>query len=458
MPDLTELAAIDLASAIKAREVSCVEVMQTFLERIDALNPTLNALIHLAPQEDCLMLARQADKAIHSGNYRGWLHGIPIAIKDLSNARGFPTTSGSALFTDYTPSHDDPHVERMRTAGGIVIGKTNVPEWGLGGHTENSVFGLTGNARDQALSAGGSSGGAATAVASHMLPLADGSDMMGSLRTPAAFQSLVGFRPTPDAVPVPTEMDPMALGLVSIGPIARNVADATALFLTVSGQARILPSQLTPTSSLSPIRIGWLGDADGYWPTEEGILSDCENGLARLALAGASVDFCNTLPVLEELWPCWTTLRHHALSPGKALYDSPEKRALMGANWQWEISQGLLLNPSAIADAKAQQAVWHKTLSMLFSRYDVIAAPTCQVYPFAAEHGPPTQIGNKTLDTYHQWLEVSLVASLGNLPVVSLPLPARTPKHATGIQFMMPPGRDHDLLNFAANAEPALNG
>ena len=125
----------------------------------------------------------------------------------------------------------------MRAAGGIVIGKTNVPEWGLGGHTENSVFGLTGNARDQALSAGGSSGGAATAVASHMLPLADGSDMMGSLRTPAAFQSLVGFRPTPDAVPVPTEMDPMALGLVSIGPIARNVADATALFLTVSGQA-----------------------------------------------------------------------------------------------------------------------------------------------------------------------------------------------------------------------------
>ena len=367
MPDLTDLAAIDLATAIKAREVSCLEVMQTFLERIDTLNPTLNALINLAPQEDCLMLARQADKAIHAGNYRSWLHGIPIAIKDLSNAQGFSTTSGSALFTDYMPSHDDPHVERIRTAGGIVIGKTNVPEWGLGGHTENSVFGLTCNARDQAVSAGGSSGGAATAVASHMLPLADGSDMMGSLRTPAAFQSLVGFRPTPDAVPVPTEMDPMELGLVSIGPIARNVADATALFLTVSGQARVLPSQLTPTSPLSPIRIGWLGDAGGYWPVEEGILTDCEKGLARLTLAGASVDLCNTLPAMEELWQCWTTLRHHALSPGKALYDSPAKRALMGANWQWEISQGLLLNPSAIADARAKQVVWHKTLSMMFS-------------------------------------------------------------------------------------------
>ena len=154
-------------------------------------------------------------------------------------------------------------------------------------------------------------------------------------------------------------MDPMALGLVSIGPIARNVADATALFLTLSGHARLSPPEQTPTSTLSTIRIGWLGDAGGYWPTEDGILADCEKGLDRLASAGASVDLCNTLPAMEELWQCWKTLRHHALSPGKALYENPQKRALMGTNWQWEISQGLLLNPSAIADAKAQQAV-HK--------------------------------------------------------------------------------------------------
>ena len=458
MTALTDLSAIDLSDAIQTGAASCVEVMTAFLERIDAVNANLNAIINLTAPERCLDLARQGDEQLHAGNYRGWLHGLPIAIKDLSNAQGFPTTSGSALFENYMPSSDDPHVRRIRATGGIVIGKTNVPEWGLGGHTENSVFGLTGNAHDRALSAGGSSGGAATAVASHMLPLADGSDMMGSLRTPAAFQSLVGFRPTPDAVPVPTEMDPMGLGLVSIGPLARNVADATALFLTVSGQTRVLPSELTPTSPLSPIRIGWLGDAGGYWPAQEGILTDCEKGLSRLALAGASVEPCNTLPAMKELWQCWTTLRHHALSPGKALYDHPEQRALMGANWQWEISQGLPLNPSSIAHAKAKQADWHKTLSMLFSQYDVIAAPACQVYPFAAENGPPTQIGDKTLDTYHQWLEVSLLASLGNLPVVSLPLPARTPQHATGIQFMMPRGRDQALLAFAATAELALSG
>ena len=458
MPALTDFSAIELSDAIQRGSASCVEVMTAFLERIDAVNADLNALVNLTPPERCLDLARQSDEDLHAGNYRGWLHGFPVAVKDLSNAQGFPTTSGSALFENYMPSHDDPHVQRMRAAGGIVIGKTNVPEWGLGGHTENSVFGLTGNARDRALSAGGSSGGAATAVASHMLPLADGSDMMGSLRTPAAFQSLVGFRPTPDAVPVPTEMDPMELGLVSIGPIARSVADATALFLTVSGQARVLPSDLTPTSPLSTIRIGWLGDAGGYWPTDEGILTDCENGLSRLASVGASVDLCNTLPAMEALWQCWTTLRHHALSPGKALYENPEKRALMGKNWQWEISQGLRLNQSAIADARARQADWHKTLSILFNQYDVIAAPACQVYPFAAENGPPTQIGNKTLDTYHQWLEVSLLASLGNLPVVSLPLPACTPQRAAGIQFMMPSGRDRDLLTFAAHAELSLNG
>lgn len=457
MPTLTDLSAIELSDAIQTGSASCVEVMKAFLERIDAENAGLNALINLTDPERCLDLARQSDGSLRAGKYRGWLHGLPIAIKDLSNAQGFPTTSGSTLFEHYMPSRDDPHVQRMRAAGGIVIGKTNVPEWGLGGHTENSVFGLTGNARDQALSAGGSSGGAATAVASRMLPLADGSDMMGSLRTPAAFQSLVGFRPTPAAVPVPTDMDPMALGLVSIGPMARTVAEATALFLTLSGQARLLPSDSAPASSLATIRIGWLGDAGGYWPAEEGILTDCESGLSRLASAGASVDLCNTLPAMEALWQCWMTLRHHALSPGKALYENPEKRSLMGTNWQWEISQGLSLTQSAIADARAKQADWHKTLSRLFKRYDVIAAPACQVYPFAAERGPPTQIGNKALDTYHQWLEVSLVASLGNLPVISLPLPASTPQRATGIQFMMPPGRDHDLLTFAANAELCLN-
>ena len=458
MPALTNLSAIELSDAIQTGSASCVEVMTAFLERIHAVNADLNALINLTDSDRCLDLARKSDAQLRAGSYRGWLHGLPIAIKDLSNAQGFPTTSGSALFEHYRPSHDDPHVQRMRAAGGIVIGKTNVPEWGLGGHTENSVFGLTANARDQALSAGGSSGGAATAVASHMLPLADGSDMMGSLRTPAAFQGLVGFRPTPVAVPVPAEMDPMALGLVSIGPIARNVADTTALFLTLSEQARLSLPEQTPISTLSNIRIGWLGDAGGYWPTEDGILADCEKGLDRLASVGASVDLCNTLPAMEELWQCWTTLRHHALSPGKALYENPQKRALMGTNWQWEISQGLPLTRSAIADARAKQTGWRKTLSRLFGQYDVIAAPACQVYPFAAAQGPPAQIGNKALDTYHQWLEISLVASLGNLPVISLPLPASTPQRATGIQFMMPPGHDHELLNVAANAELMLNG
>ena len=169
MPALTDLSAIELSDAIQTGSASCVEVMTAFLERIDAVNPDLNALINITDPDCCLDLARQSDAQLRAGNYQGWLHGFPIAIKDLSNAQGFPTTSGSALFEHYRPSHDDPHVQRMRAAGGIVIGKTNVPEWGLGGHTENSVFGLTGNARDQALSAGGSSGGAATAVARSLL-------------------------------------------------------------------------------------------------------------------------------------------------------------------------------------------------------------------------------------------------------------------------------------------------
>ena len=150
-----------------------------------------------------------------------------------------------------------------------------------------------------------------------MLPLADGSDMMGSLRTPAAFQGLVGFRPTPAAVPVPTEMDPMALGLVSIGPIARNVADATALFLTLSGHARLSPPEQTPTSTLSTIRIGWLGDAGGYWPTEDGILADCEKGLDRLASAGG---ICRSL--------------QHAPGNGRALAVLDNAQAPRAVSWK----------------------------------------------------------------------------------------------------------------------------
>ena len=250
------MSASALSEAIASGSISCVETMQAFLTQIEATNPAVNALINLDPPEHCLALAVKADEALRAGQRKGWLHGMPIAIKDLAHAADFQTTFGSRIFESFIATEDDPHVARIRAAGAIIIGKTNVPEWGLGGHTHNALFGLTRNGRDPNLSAGGSSGGAASALAGNLLPLADGSDMMGSLRTPAAFQGVVGFRPTPNRVPISEEIDPFHLGLVSIGPMARSVADASALFSTMAGFESQAPTSPN-SSSRNPVS-GWL--------------------------------------------------------------------------------------------------------------------------------------------------------------------------------------------------------
>ena len=429
--------------------------MDAFLERIETFNPHVNALVNLIPRDECLRLAREADATPYIDAELRWLHGIPVAVKDLSRAKGLATTCGSPLFQDEIATYDDPHVAHLRAAGAIIIGKTNVPEWGLGGHTDNPLFGLTRNALDPELSAGGSSGGAASALANGMLSIADGSDMMGSLRTPAAFQGLVGFRPTPGVVPLAPDMDPMELGLVSIGPMARDVADTEALFRTLSGRAPQTSTHNFPEPSLAGLKIGWLGSAEGQWPIEPSVLRYCEQALTVLASAGAKIEACSPHKI-ADLWPSWLTLRQTALSPGKALYQDPSKRPLMSDNWQWEIQQGALLSRDDIGSAKQTQQAWRLELSEVFSEFDVLIAPACQVHPFASADSTPQQIHGRSLDTYHRWLEISLPASLGNLPVISMPIPGLSPQHMTGLQIMMPPGSDQALLRVARGVETAL--
>ena len=455
MSALTALPARTLSRAIRDRDISCVELMTVVLQQIDQLNPSLNAIVNQLPHEQCLSLAAEADQALSNGQYRGWLHGIPVAIKDLSHAAGFATTYGSRLFKDFTPAADDPHVARIRGAGALIIGKTNVPEWGLGGHTDNALFGLTRSGTNPVLGAGGSSGGAASALASHMLPLADGSDMMGSLRTPAAFQEIVGFRPTPGLVPIAPELDPLNLELVSIGPMGRDVADVAALFSTLAGEKES-KQQGNGKSALSGLKVGWLGNAGGHWPTDPGLVTACEQFLKRLENAGCHIAECEPPADLTNLWACWITLRQLALSTGKPIYDDPNKRDQMGPNWQWEITQGAALNRDTIEAAQRTRRDWEASLTALFGRYDLLALPACQVYPFVAEDGPPSSINEEPLDTYHRWLAVSLPASLGGVPTISLPLPDRKPELAVGIQFMASSGRDGELLHLASAIEALM--
>jgi amidase len=290
-----------------------------------------------------------------------------------------------------------------------------------------------------------------------MLPLADGSDMMGSLRTPAAFQGIVGFRPSAGAISAATDADPQGLGLTSIGAMARNVRDVSALFTTLRDDpAALRQSPHGPSGHLKGLRIGWLGDAGGHWPTAKGVLAQCQRALENLQGPGAQIELCSLPFSMADLWLCWLTLRQRTMLSDRALYEDPRSRARMSDNWRWEIEQGMQRGESDLLMAETLRRDWLATIETLFRQYDVLAAPAAQVFPFDAGAGVPTAIEGASLETYHQWLAISLPASLAGLPVISLPVAARSATNMAGIQLMMPRGRDDNLLAIASAAEQAL--
>ena len=243
--NITEFSAAQLSEAIHARQVSCREVMGAYLDHIDVCNPAVNAIVSRRDRDELLAEASVCDEEIAHDLSRGWMHGMPQAIKDLAEAKGLPMTMGSPLFEQFTPPDDCVMVERMKAAGCLVIGKTNVPEFGLGSHTFNEVFGVTRNPIDLDRTAGGSSGGAAVALATHMLPVADGSDYMGSLRNPAAWNNIFGFRPSQGRVPGTPERDSFMAQMSTEGPMARTVLDVALLLGTQAGYDRAAPNSLS---------------------------------------------------------------------------------------------------------------------------------------------------------------------------------------------------------------------
>src|SRR5262245_299454 len=306
-----------LSEAIHARDVSCVEVMTAYLDHIERLNPHVNAIVSLEPRESLLRQAGQRDEALARGESLGWLHGIPQAVKDLLPTRGIRTTWGSPLFASFVPDVDAIAVERLRGAGAILIGKTNVPEFGLGSQTYNQVFGTTLNAYDQTRTAGGSSGGAAVALALRMLPVADGSDHAGSLRNPAAFNNVLGFRTTFGCVPA-ADLDAFVAALGVIGPMARTATDLARMLSVLSGYDPRAPlsSHGDPARFTGPLdrdvtgtRIGWLGDFGGHLAFEPGVLEPCRAAVDALAQAGCVVDEVLLSHPMERVWESWLVLR-----------------------------------------------------------------------------------------------------------------------------------------------------
>lgn len=463
--DLTDLDAHALSQAIHARHVSCREVMQAYLARIERLNPGANAIVNLAPEDVLLRQADERDTELSRGHSRGWLHGIPQAIKDTGHAVGFPSTLGCELLQDAMPAHDSLHVARMKAAGCIILGKTNMPAFGLGSHTWNTLFGPTPNAWDTTVSAGGSSGGAAVALALRLLPVADGSDYMGSLRNPAAWNHVFGLRPSQGRVPSWPKPEVWVSQLGTDGPMARSVRDLARLLQTQAGFDPRAPLSLGdeaggfvpgPDASVRDLRIGWLGDLGGHLAIEPGILDVCEQALTTLADGGAHVEPAALRFDLHALWDAWLVWRHALVTPSiAAVLAQDGARALLTPQALWEHERAQQLSLTDFMRAATVRSAWLQHLLALFEAHDVLALPVTQVWPFDVQqpHGP-REIAGRTMDTYHRWMEVTLYATFAGLPALSIPAGFdATGRWPMGLQLMGRPRGDAALLRLAAGYE-----
>lgn len=453
-----------LATAIRTRAVSCREVADAYLRQIERHNGDVNAIVALRDADDIRAEADAKDAMLARGESQGWLHGFPQAIKDLSATKGVRTTQGSLLFADSVPERDALFVARMRAAGAIIIGKTNTPEFGLGSQTYNQVYGTTRNAYDRALTAGGSSGGAAAALAMQMLPVADGSDHAGSLRNPAAFNNVYGFRPTLNRVPV--EGREICLpGLGVIGPMARSVEDLAQLLAVQSGYDRrsMFSLREDPAQFLDDLardfagtRIGWLGDFDGHLAFEPGVLDLCTAAMSTFSDLGCAVEAAEVAFDMEQVWTAWVQIR--AWLTGGALmnrYNDPVKRALMKPEAQWEVEESRKLSAHDIYLASAVRADWCRSVARLFERYDYLVVPSAQVFPFSADLTWPREIAGRPMDTYHRWMEVMIPGTMSGCPIANVPAGFDAQGRPMGLQIIAPVHADLACLQLAHAYETA---
>jgi amidase len=445
---LVMMSAVELVRAIRARSISCAEVMATYLDHISRLNPRVNALVSLQDADALMRQARVRDAQLARGEYLGRMHGVPHAVKDLAFTAGIRTTRGSPLL-DAIPAHDSILVERLKADGAILIGKTNTAELGLGSQTYNPVFGTTLNAYHLGKTAGGSSGGAAVALALRMVPVADGSDMMGSLRNPAAYNNVFGFRPSAGRVPAAAEE--LFLDQLSVwGAMGRSVPDIAMLMSVISGADPRVPLSTgeDPAELLQPlersfkgVRLGWLGDLGGYLPIERDVLELCQGACKVFEALGCTVEEA-TLPCsAAALWEAWVTLRHWLVAGElESLYKEPVARARLKPEARWEVEGAQHLSALDVYRASAARSRWYTAANSLFERYEYLLLPSAQLFAFDASVLWPRSVNGAAMDTYHRWMEVVVPASLLAGPVLSVPVGFGAQDLPMGLQII---GRRH---------------
>jgi amidase len=456
--ELCFMTATELARRLRARELSAVEVMQAHLAQIERVNPRVNAIVTLLP-ERALAGARAADAALARGEPTGPLHGLPVAHKDLTLTRGIRTTFGSPIYRDFVPDTNALIVDRLQAAGAITIGKTNTPEFGAGSQTFNPVFGATLNPYDPTKTCGGSSGGAAVALACGMLPIADGSDLGGSLRNPASFCNVVGFRPAPGRVP--TWPDLTAWYPLSVqGPMARTVEDVALLLSVMAG-----PDPRSPIAIAEPgerfarplardfrgVRLAWSRDLGGL-PVDPRVTAVLEGQRHVFADLGAIVeesepDFAGA----DESFRAWRAWRF-ALAYADLLRDHRDQ---LKDTVVWNIEEGLRLTGPELGRAERLRTELYHRLRHFLERYEFLLLPVCQVPPFDVSQPYVTSINGQPLTTYLDWMRSCYYISATGLPAISVPCGFTPEGLPVGLQIVGRHQDDFGVLQLAHAFEQA---
>ena len=463
--DIVLMDASVLSKAIHSRKVSCVEVMNAYLDHIERINPKVNAIVALQEREDLASQARERDAQLARGHSMGPLHGFPHAVKDLQAVKGIRMTLGSPILKDFVPAADGLMVERLRGAGALFIGKTNTPEFGLGSHTYNTVYGATRNAYDPTRSAGGSSGGAAVSLALRMQPVADGSDYGGSLRNPAGWNGVFGFRTSIGRVPNDAH-DAWLPSMGVAGPMARNVTDLAMLLAVQAGFDARVPLSLDGDgtlfqrrleSSIKGKRIAWGADFKGHAPGEAGVLEVCRQAAQTLESLGCIVEEAAPDFDFDALWQA--TIRLRGWQQGAAIqayYNDPVKRALLKPEAVYEVETGMRQSARDITAASVVRTDWSQTVRKFLERYDFLVLPTAQVFPFDINQHWPQEIAGQKMQTYHEWMKGTLLVTMSGCPALAAPAGFSDTGLPIGIQFIAPNRQEFSCLQLAYAYESAL--
>jgi amidase len=439
---LSRRTAVELASLIASKEVGPVEVLDSHLAAISRVNPKLNAIVTLVA-DAAREQAKEAEAAVTRGDRLGALHGLPVVIKDITPTKGIRTTYGSPLFKDNVPSEDAEVVRRLKAAGAIVLGKTNTPEFGAGANTFNDVFGVTRNPWNPALSPAGSSGGSAVAVATGMVPLAQGTDFGCSIRMPASFCGIVGIRPTPGLTPnwpMPLAWDP---GQVH-GTLARTAEDAALMLDAIVGFSRISPISVAPpwasaraivakANDAKGLRIAYVSDIAGIGVEPE-IDDICRATAMSLRDAGATVEeIAFDISDGNSPYQAWRGL--WMVGQQFANLDRLEE---FGVNLKGNVTAGLKVTPTDFAVSEQKRAQLFQRFARFFEQYDLLITPQSPVKQFPVEMNFPTLINGKKLDNYTDWIAGSFLITLMSLPAGSVPAGQTSDGLPVGIQIVGP--------------------